>query len=172
MKLLAIGLAGLLVIGSADAAEIKGKGTPTDGDTFVFSVRLFGADTPESKQKCWANGRCYACGQDARKYMLRLTTKRRGNRRTWVAVTCKFTGGNTYGRPVGVCSAKGKNLGEEMIRAGWALAYRQYLGQQPDLRARYIAAEADAIKNKRGMHRGQFVKPWEWRRGKRLACER
>jgi hypothetical protein len=40
--------------------------------------------------------------------------------------------------------------------AGWALAYRRYSMD-------YVAAEDEARKAKRGMWRGTFVKPWEWR---------
>ena len=43
-----------------------------------------------------------------------------------------------------------------MVLAGWALAYRQYSTD-------YVDAEAEARKARRGLWRGTFAKPWEWR---------
>jgi endonuclease YncB( thermonuclease family) len=48
-----------------------------------------------------------------------------------------------------------------MVHTGWALAYRRYSKL-------YVAIEEKAKAAKRGMWRGEFVPPWEWRRGKRL----
>ncbi len=47
------------------------------------------------------------------------------------------------------------------VANGWALAYRRY---SPD----YVDEEAEAQAARRGIWAGEFVKPWEWRRGKRL----
>ena len=33
----------------------------------------------------------------------------------------------------------------------------------------YVGEEADARAARRGIWAGEFVKPWEWRRGKRLG---
>ena len=57
-----------------------------------------------------------------------------------------------------------------MIRQGQAVAYRQYLPEE--LRAEYLAAEAEAKDAKRGLWSGKFIAPTKWRRGERLACER
>ncbi len=42
-----------------------------------------------------------------------------------------------------------------------SLAYRRYSLD-------YVETEADARAARRGIWAGEFVKPWEWRRGKRL----
>jgi hypothetical protein len=42
------------------------------------------------------------------------------------------------------------------VSAGWALAYRRYSRD-------YVDAENEARKANRGMWRGTFVKPWDWR---------
>ena len=42
----------------------------------------------------------------------------------------------------------------------WALAYRQYSTD-------YVANEANAKALKLGLWRGEFVPPWEWRKGER-----
>ena len=44
---------------------------------------------------------------------------------------------------------------------GWALAYRQFSRD-------YVDEEEEARSNRRGIHRGEFVEPWDWRRGGRL----
>jgi hypothetical protein len=48
-----------------------------------------------------------------------------------------------------------------MVFNGWALAYRKYSTD-------YVGQEQAAQEARRGIWRGQFVLPWEWRRGKRL----
>ncbi len=52
-------------------------------------------------------------------------------------------------------------MGAWMVSQGWALAYRRYSLD-------YVDQEADARAARRGIWASQFVKPWEWRRGKRL----
>ena len=47
------------------------------------------------------------------------------------------------------------------MQTGWAFAYRRYS-------TRYIADEEATRAAKQGMWEGEFVKPWDWRRGMRL----
>ena len=49
-----------------------------------------------------------------------------------------------------------------MTYTGWALAQR-------GATARYVRYEQDARKQVRGLWKGAFVTPWDWRRGRRLA---
>jgi endonuclease YncB( thermonuclease family) len=55
-----------------------------------------------------------------------------------------------------VFSPNGVDMGRRLVSAGWPLAYRRYSKD-------YVAAEDEARKARRGMWRGTFVKPWEWR---------
>ncbi len=55
----------------------------------------------------------------------------------------------------------GEDMGAWMVANGLALAYRRYSLD-------YVDEEAEAYAARRGIWAGQFVKPWEWRRGKRL----
>ncbi len=48
------------------------------------------------------------------------------------------------------------------MRRGYALAYRRYSKD-------YVDEEDAARKSKAGIWAGEFVKPWDWRRGKRLS---
>ena len=69
-----------------------------------------------------------------------------------------------YRRIVAVCyagGAGGPDIGERMVIEGWALAYRRFS-------TAYVDEKDDARDNRRGLWRGEFTKPWEWRRGKRL----
>ncbi len=54
-----------------------------------------------------------------------------------------------------------EGLGAWMVENGWALAYRRYSLD-------YVDEEANAQAARRGIWAGQFVRPWEWRRGKRF----
>ncbi len=76
-------------------------------------------------------------------------------------VTCEDLGRDRYKRIIGRCTAAGEDLGAWMVSQGWALAYRRYSLD-------YVDEEADAQAARRGIWAGEFVPPWEWRRGKRL----
>jgi hypothetical protein len=50
-----------------------------------------------------------------------------------------------------------------IVNDRWALAYRRYSMD-------YVAAENTAREARRGIWKGKFIAPWDWRRGKRLAA--
>ena len=52
-------------------------------------------------------------------------------------------------------------MGAWMVSQGLALAYRRYSLD-------YVDEETGAQAMRHGIWAGEFVKPWEWRRGKRL----
>lgn len=64
-----------------------------------------------------------------------------------------------------MCRAAREELNAWMVCEGWAFAYQQYS------RA-YVAEEEAARAARRGIWRGEFVAPWDWRRGERLAGPR
>ncbi len=55
----------------------------------------------------------------------------------------------------------GVDLGEWMVAQGWAVAYYLFSYE-------YSRAEHRAESARRGIWASEFVKPWEWRRGKQL----
>ena len=79
-------------------------------------------------------------------------------------VTCIQRDKDRYGRIVAVCHANSVDLNAAMVLSGMALAYRKYSDD-------YTGQEAAAKTAGRGLWAGQFVAPWDWRRGKRLASE-
>ncbi len=77
------------------------------------------------------------------------------------AVTCEDLGRDRYKRIIARCTVAGEGLEKWMVVNGWALAYRRYSLD-------YVNDEAGAQAVWRGIWAGEFVPPWEWRRGARL----
>jgi endonuclease YncB( thermonuclease family) len=147
-----------LTVGNAEAASttISGIAIVTDGDTLKINnakIRIHGIDAPESKQTCKLSDKIIRCGTMATSAMKKLVNGH--------TVTCQQTDTDRYGRVVAICRAKGIDVGQRLVQTGWAVAYRRYS-------TRYVADEDAARAGKLGMWQGEFVKPWEWRRGVRL----
>ena len=88
------------------------------------------------------------------------------SRQTCVAgrpVACAERDRDRSGRIVAVCRVDGHDINAWMVSRGMAVAYRK------DSRA-YVAQERSAKAARRGLWRGDFIAPWDWRRGKRLAA--
>ena len=123
-----------------------------DGDTIELGgqrIRLQGIDAPELHQECRdASGRSWACGRRARSELRKLI----GND----SVQCERRSRDRFSRSVAVCRAGGRDLGEAMVRTGFAFAY-------PDWASPYGAAEIDARSRKAGLWAGSFQNPRAWR---------
>ena len=61
-------------------------------------------------------------------------------------------------RELAVCYLGHRNLNDDMVRQGLALAYRH---QSDD----FAVTEAEARSRHIGVWAGSFVAPWDWRRG-------
>ncbi len=136
--------------------EISGPAVVVDADTIAVRttrIRLSGIDAPESGQTCRAAGQSWPCGEQATEAL----TDRIGDQ----AVQCEERDRDSFGRIVAVCQLAGQDLNAWLVAQGWAMAYRQFSEA-------YVAEEAAAAAAGRGIWRGQFVAPWEWRRGARL----
>lgn len=146
----------LLFFPISAGADITGKPRVIDGDTIEIAgerIRLHGIDAPESKQTCTdGDGKEWRCGQEATIALATIVGDQ--------SVTCKGEERGKYGRLIAVCYVGLFQLNVLMVTRGWALAYRQYSSD-------YVPEEDDARIHKRGIWRGEFVAPWEWRRGKR-----
>ena len=77
-------------------------------------------------------------------------------------MTCEDLGRDRYKRIIARCTVAGEDIGSWMVSQGLALAYRRYSLD-------YVDEESEAQAVQRGIWGSEFVKPWEWRRGKRLA---
>ena len=137
-------------------AQITGTATVTDGDTLRINdtrIRLHGIDAPEAAQTCIVEDTVWHCGGEAALALAHLVADH--------TITCHQRDIDRYQRIIAECFAGSINLNATMVRHGWALAYRYFSLD-------YIADETLARRDGAGLWRGEFIRPWNWRRGKRL----
>ena len=156
MRLLAACLALSAAVATGPVhAQLAGRVSVIDGDSLRMSglqIRLHGIDAPESAQACVTRGKRWRCGSRASRALRRRIAGRR--------VSCEPKEQDRHGRIVAVCRVAGQDLGAWMVANGWALAYRRHS------RA-YVGEERSARSVRRGIWRGEFVAPWDWRRDRR-----
>lgn len=133
---------------------IKDQVQAVDGDTLRSAnaeVRLYGIDAPELYQTCTdADGKEWDCGRAAQTKLKALVARR--------AVDCQPKSRDKFKRVVGICwTSATPDLAEVLVREGLAVNYGG------DTQGPYAAAEADAQAAKRGIWRGTFDKPYDWR---------
>jgi len=143
-----------LIHTAAVGGSIEGMPTVIDGDTLNINgerIRLHGIDAPEARQACTRDDVEWLCGQEASKAL-------RDYLRDQPPLECKQVDTDRYGRIVAKCyTSNDVDIGEWMVRNGWALAYRRYSED-------YVSAEENARIAKHGLWSGKFVEPWLWRR--------
>jgi endonuclease YncB( thermonuclease family) len=149
-------VATVLALVDPAAAQLSGRAVPIDGDTIEIAgerVRSHGIDAPESDQRCtdatWAT---YRCGERATRALRALIDGQ--------SVSCRQTDTDRYGRIVAVCHRGEVDLNAAMVRDGWAVAFVEYATD-------YIAEEAQAKRERRGIWGGKFVVPAAYRRSAR-----
>ena len=131
-----------------DTVEIK-TGPRLFGSSTTERVRLYGIDAPESSQKG---------GPQSTKQLRKLIGSRK---KIWL----QPSGSDQYGRIVALISprqgAPDHSYNYHMVLSGHAHCYML----QPQHRAAYQAAEADAKDNRRGLWKqSSNVKPWDYRK--------
>jgi endonuclease YncB( thermonuclease family) len=129
-----------------------GSFTAIDGDSLrkgEREYRLHGIDAPELNQSCMrADGSSFPCGRDARDALRKLV---RGE-----ILDCDIRETDRYGRFVAECRAGQTDINREMVRSGWAIAYRRH-------GTGYAQDERTAREAKRGIWQGEFETPERWR---------
>jgi endonuclease YncB( thermonuclease family) len=141
--------------GWAAGAIVRDGGTVQVGGV---TYRLDGIDAPELDQICIdEHADAWACGVEARDQLSNLIGSRQ--------VRCEDLGlGTTYKkRHIGICTAEGDSasLNQLLVRQGLALNFEPYA------RGRFREDEADAKTNRRGLWKGCFVAPQEFRWGRK-----
>ena len=138
--------------------EITGRASVIDGDTLEIHgqrIRLHGIDAPESAQLCRrGDGAQWRCGQQAALVLQDHVGAH--------PVTCVRRDTDRYGRIVARCSVGGTDINAWLVAEGWAVAYRRFSMD-------YVGQENAARAARKGIWSGEFVPPWDWRRGERLV---
>lgn len=128
-----------------------------DGDTIEIDeqrIRLNGIDTPEPAQRCTgSNGKSYRCGKRATDALNQLIRGR--------PVVCIGNARDGYDRLIAECSVDAGSAGplslnREMVRLGWAVAFEKFTDV-------YLPEQLEAAKEARGIWRGPFQLPHEFR---------
>jgi len=139
---------------AADAIVRDGGTLQVVGVTY----RLDGIDAPELDQLCIdEHADAWACGVEARDRLSSLIGGRR--------VRCEDVGlGTTYKkRHSGICTVEGEgaSLNQLVVGQGFALNF------EPNAKGRFRKDEAAAKDNRRGLWKGCFVAPQEFRAGRK-----
>lgn len=139
----------------AATAIVRDGGTVQLGGV---TYRLDGIDAPELDQTCIdEHADNWACGVEARDQLSKLIGGRE--------VRCEDLGlgATTRKRHIGICTIEGETatLNQLIVRQGFALNFEPYA------RGRFKDDEADARDNRRGLWKGCFVAPYEFRRGRK-----
>ncbi len=142
---------------AAYASSLRGRAEVVDGDSLRLrgvDIRLHGIDAPEFRQTCRdSSGRSYACGKRATAHLRKFVGQRE--------ITCHRITTDRHGRMVARCTLpNGEDIGQHMVRDGWAVAFVRYS------RA-YVSDERAARAARRGMWSGRFIPPAAWRRTQR-----
>jgi endonuclease YncB( thermonuclease family) len=134
-----------------------------DGDTLTLDgtkFRLDGIDAPEFNQICLdEKGQPWKCGLAARDALVKQIANH--------AVLCEDKGPDKVhpDRRIGICTVEGMDiiLNKWLVREGWALNFEPYA------KRRFLADQADAANNRRGIWKGCFAAPTNWRHWKKDA---
>ncbi len=159
-----VGLSAICVMGGACEISqaqpgfeesVVGSPSVVDGDTIDIHgerIRFNGIDAPESSQLCLDEiGSKYRCGAVSANALADFLS-------TSLPVACTFVDRDRYGRFVGDCYlANGKSVQEWMVSSGHALDWPRYSG------GKYATLQAEAKNDHRGVWKGDFQEPWNWR---------
>jgi endonuclease YncB( thermonuclease family) len=138
-----------------------------DGDTLQSGgdiVQLYGIDAPELGQVCHREGKPWQCGVEAAFALHKLVAL------SGTAVICEdwhdaTAAAGPTGEGIRVCQlGKDQELGLSMLRNGYAMAL-------PGSFPFYGQIERQAKAAGLGIWGSEFLPPWEWREGRRIARE-
>jgi endonuclease YncB( thermonuclease family) len=140
----------LMYVDVPDGAKAMDGDSLRQGDN---EIRLYGIDAPEYLQNCRdERNQAWPCGREAAEFLRGLV---RGK-----TVSCSAVDVDAYDRLVATCEAEGRSLNREMVKEGWAIAYRRHS-------LAYVTLESEARRQKRGIWSGSFEEPEKWRRHQR-----
>lgn len=139
---------------------IVGTARVIDGDTLDIAgqrIRLEGIDAPELGQTCeTASGQSWPCGRSSVAALKRMISSK--------PISCEQRGQDKYRRVLAVCIADGRNINEDMVRAGHAWAFVKYSSE-------FAQAESKARVAKSGVWQGRAIAPWDYRHNEWQVAE-
>lgn len=148
----------MLAFGLPVMADPSGVIRVVDGDTVRVgeqTVRLHAIDAPEVDQLCGdAQSPAWPCGAWVKDQTVALFEGK--------SAQCDTVETDRYGRIVAKCFVDGRDIGETLVSAGLAFAYRQY-GLDYDLE------EKAAAVNRRGLHGTGVMSPAAFRAAQRAG---
>lgn len=131
------------------ARVIDGDSLGVRQDGALLTIRLKGIDAVEYRQPCMGPAGEWACGHDARAVLEKLVGAG--------PLHCELGAKDAYRRTLATCRTQpfpdGVDLGAEMVRLGWAVSIDDA----------YALEQAEAEAKRRGIWRGSFAPPAEWR---------
>lgn len=109
-------------------------------------IRLRGLDAPERRQLCGSGEARWPCGLQAGQAL----------RDRLGGLTCRLAGTDKYRRRLATCRMPSGDLGADLVRNGFAVAYGGYRTE-----------EEEARRAGRGIWSGPFQRPEDWRKAHR-----
>lgn len=140
------------ILKKKNSGNVQKKIKIIDGDTIHINkikYRLYGIDAPEMNQLCKVKAENYMCGVKSKDFLVSLIANQ--------SVKCEKKDIDRYKRIVAECFVGQTNINKELVRNGWALAYRDYSRD-------FINDEEFAKNNKLGIWKGTFIHPKKWRK--------
>ena len=140
------------ILKKKNSGNVQKKIKIIDGDTIHINkikYRLHGIDAPEMNQLCKVKEENYMCGVKSKDFLVSLIANQ--------SVKCEKIDIDRYKRIVAECFVGQTNINKELVRNGWALAYRDYSRD-------FINDEEFAKNNKLGIWKGTFIHPKKWRK--------
>jgi endonuclease YncB( thermonuclease family) len=135
--------------------EFSGKAFVLDGDSLRVGgkeVRLIEIDAPEYSQTCFNEKKHeYDCGQISKRFLIDLVGGKE--------VRCTYAQKDKYDRFLSKCFLGEKSINQEILRNGMAVIYNF-----ADVDEEIVKIEAEAKKAGRGIWRGAFELPKDYRK--------
>ena len=140
-----------------------------DGDTFKLEtaegtklkVRLYGIDAPETEKANKRTGKVSKPGQPYGNEAYRALESKILDKEVKVDILAI----DRYKRMVGIVYLDSGNVNLEMVKEGWAWAYREYLDRP--YASEYLDAEKEAREKKLGLwDMEKPIAPWDFRKKK------
>ena len=144
--------------------EIKGKPRAIDGKTLIINgqkLQLFGVDAPEFDQMCQKKEthQPFQCGVISAHKLKRMVDH-------VPEVTCTGKGYTSEGMLLASCYDGRIDINEQIILKGWAIVDEKESEKKYKRIEQYV--KFDTVNEV--IWQADFIKPWEWRKGKRLPA--